>query len=114
MNEELAYLEALHTFKESIIHVDNLAKKGMELSRIKKRLQTLASVYCSLIDLESINSGESIQSTGKNLNKDLQGNMWMSCPECGKRLIRVDKCTEFCNLPMFCKRCKKEFMLNLR
>lgn len=114
MTEDMAYLKALHSFKETIVHVDNLAKKGMELSRVKKRLQTLASAYCSLIDLEAITSGEVKQSTGTNLDKDLKGNVWMSCPECGKHLIRVDKNTVFCNLPIFCKRCRKEFMLDLR
>lgn len=65
-----------------------------------------------------------IRQAGKKLGKDLQmgsesvkmivRNGWLSCPNCGnKRLLRLEAETEARRLPVYCRGCKTEFILDI-
>ena len=51
------------------------------------------------------------QKSGKLTVKD----GWVACPVCrrNRRLIRIDPNTEATDLPVFCRDCKSEIILNI-
>ena len=38
---------------------------------------------------------------------------WGLCPACGKHLVRLTADTRAYQLPVYCKRCKAEFIVNI-
>lgn len=40
---------------------------------------------------------------------------WISCPVCGRnhRLLRITDETEACGLPVYCRTCRSELILNI-
>lgn len=38
--------------------------------------------------------------------------LYITCPHCGKKLLRIDKDSQFKNIYVWCKICKKEIKLN--
>ncbi|WP_081579586.1 cysteine-rich KTR domain-containing protein [Oscillibacter ruminantium] len=40
---------------------------------------------------------------------------WISCPVCGRnhRLLRITDETEACGLPVYCRTCRSEIILNI-
>nr|DAO54892.1 MAG TPA: cysteine-rich protein [Caudoviricetes sp.] len=42
-------------------------------------------------------------------------NGWISCPVCGRnhRLLRITDETEACSLPVYCRTCRSEIILNI-
>lgn len=40
---------------------------------------------------------------------------WITCPECGRnhRLLRITDTTEARNLPVYCRTCRQEIILNI-
>lgn len=40
-------------------------------------------------------------------------NGWVMCPTCKGKTVKAGEKTHFENLPIFCKRCKKEFVADL-
>lgn len=40
---------------------------------------------------------------------------WITCPECGRnhRLLRITDTTEAKNLPIYCRTCRREIILNI-
>ncbi|MBR4026708.1 MAG: conjugal transfer protein [Lachnospiraceae bacterium] len=39
-------------------------------------------------------------------------NNWGLCPKCGKKCIKLNQDTILINYPMFCKVCKKEYLVS--
>lgn len=114
MNEEVVYIEALNSFSKSVCYADKMARNGAELPKIKTYLKKTINAYCILIDIDNIpvKKHEEKVMIQKKSNQNIKP--WILCPECGKRLIRLNPNTRFCNLPVFCKRCKKEYIMNPR
>ena len=54
---------------------------------------------------------QSLKKDGKLIVK----NGWVACPNCrrNKRLLRIDAETEAHDLPVYCKDCKTEVILNI-
>lgn len=54
---------------------------------------------------------QSVKSRGKLIVKD----GWVTCPVClrNKRLLRIDPDTEATALPVYCRDCKQEIILNI-
>lgn len=38
---------------------------------------------------------------------------WFACPACGKKLLRLESDTEARNLPVYCKSCHREIIVNI-
>lgn len=38
---------------------------------------------------------------------------WIACPQCGRNLIRIRPETESHNLPIFCRGCRTEILLDI-
>lgn len=40
---------------------------------------------------------------------------WITCPECGRnhRLLRITGSTEACCLPVYCRTCRREIILDI-
>ena len=38
---------------------------------------------------------------------------WISCPGCGKHLLRITTRTEAHELPVYCRGCRREIVLNI-
>ena len=38
---------------------------------------------------------------------------WLTCPKCGKRLLKVLPKTSALNLPLFCWKCRTETVVNI-
>ncbi len=38
---------------------------------------------------------------------------WLACPVCGKKLLRLEPDTEARNLPVYCKSCHREIIVNI-
>lgn len=41
------------------------------------------------------------------------GAQWLRCPHCGGKLLKRLPTTEARDLPLYCKRCKRESILNI-
>lgn len=41
---------------------------------------------------------------------------WITCPECGRnhRLLRITPETEANELPVYCRKCRREIVLNIK
>lgn len=39
---------------------------------------------------------------------------WLECPYCGKKLLKIHRNTIISGLPFMCKKCKQEFMIEIR
>jgi DNA-directed RNA polymerase subunit RPC12/RpoP len=37
--------------------------------------------------------------------------VWICCPDCGKKLFRIDKTSSCKNIYIWCKSCKKEILV---
>ena len=38
---------------------------------------------------------------------------WIDCPKCGRHLLRITRDTEAKRLPMYCRGCRTETILNI-
>ena len=53
--------------------------------------------------------------TGKNCDKLVVKDGWITCPICQRRLsfLRISDDTEAKDLPVYCRTCRKEIVLNI-
>lgn len=54
---------------------------------------------------------QSERKAGKLVTKD----GWLTCPECGRnhRLLRITDATEANSLPVYCRTCRREIILDI-
>lgn len=49
------------------------------------------------------------------MNKDMQHSHWLLCPICpNKTRIKLRKNTVLMNFPLFCPKCKKEMLIDVK
>ena len=49
------------------------------------------------------------------MNKDMQHSNWLLCPICqNKTRIKLRKNTVLMNFPLFCPKCKKEMLIDVK
>lgn len=52
--------------------------------------------------------------TGENKADKLDvKNGWISCPGCGRHLLRIEPATMARQLPVYCRGCRQEVILNI-
>ena len=58
--------------------------------------------------------GKALQSAEKSV-KLIVKDGWITCPECGRnhRLLRITDSTEASGLPIYCRTCRREVILNI-
>lgn len=117
------YYDTLDNFDTAVMKINNKAADGEEPKKIQGMFLKLLPAFIILCGGDgSIEKLQSIEEPKKRGPKPkpktvLQVNLktmngWGICPTCGKKCIRVKENTILVNYPMFCKACKRDYVVN--
>ena len=107
------YYDALDNFCSVVVKMNLYAMDGMAIKDIQRNLQKLAPAFLVLCGEEK---GQSAKKIGRPKTKPENTlpvrDRWGLCPTCGQKCIKVTDKTVLVNYPMFCKRCKRDYLVN--
>ena len=111
--EEVEYYKVLDGFAKSISGINYAARaEGQALPALRKKIQRTAPAFCVLSGMEQDARPPRRERQKRTYARLRDG--WIVCPNCGNRTVKANPDTRLENFPVFCKRCKKESVINLR
>lgn len=109
------YYDALDKLCSVVVKMNLYAIDGMPLKQLQKNFQKLAPVFLILCGEEKAQPAKKIGRPKKKPENTLPVNDgWGLCPTCGQKCIKVNDKTVLVNYPMYCKRCKRDYLVNWR
>ena len=109
-----SYVDVLYAFARAVVKLNDKAIDGEEPKLMKKRFESLAPAFIILcggdVDIPPKEKPKPKPKTVLQVNLQTKDG-WGMCPTCGKKCIRVHENTILVNYPMFCKACKREYMV---
>ena len=115
------YYDMLDSFDTAVMKINNKAADGEEPKKIQRMFLKLLPAFMLLCggdgSIEKLKIIKEPQKRGPKPKTVLQINLkimngWGICPTCGKKCIKVQDNTILVNYPMFCKFCKRDYMVN--
>lgn len=117
------YYDTLDNFDTAVMKINNKAADGEEPKKIQGMFLRLLPAFIILCGgdggIEKLQSIEEPKKRGPKPKPKtvLQVNLktidgWGICPTCGKKCIKVKENTILVNYPMFCKVCKRDYIVN--
>ena len=109
------YYEILDKLCSVVVKMNLYAIDGMPLKQLQKNFQKLAPVFLILCGEEKAQPMKAKGRPKKKPENRLPVNEgWGLCPTCGQKCIKVNDKTVLVNYPMYCKRCKRDYLVNWR
>ncbi len=105
------YYDALDKLSTTVVKMNLYAMDGMPLNKLQQNFQKLAPVFLLLCG-EDKPKGKKKPKKPENTLPVREG--WGLCPVCGKKCIRINEKTVLSDFPMFCKWCKRDYVVNWR
>ena len=109
------YYDALDNLCSVVVKMNLYAMDGMTIKDLQKNFQKLAPSFLVLCGEEKAEPPKKIGRPKKKPENTLPvQDGWGLCPTCGQKCIKVNDKTILENYQMFCKRCKRDYLVNWR
>lgn len=125
--EDVTYFNMLNKICSVFTRLNTMTMKhGIKRKTIQDELLKTLEAYGILVGIDikfmiedylritadiSKNKDEAAKQPKKINTKYVKGDC-VVCPDCGKRIMRLREDTYFSNLVVYCKRCKKEYVIS--
>ena len=107
------YYDMLDKLSNTVDILNWEAKNGETVKKLQKNFQKLAPVFLVLCGEEKAQPEKKIDRPQKKpKNTLLVHDGWGLCPTCGQKCIKINDKTVLENYQMFCKRCKRDHLVN--
>ena len=107
------YYDALDNLCSVVVKMNLYAMDGMTIKDLQKNFQKLAPVFLVLCGEKKAQPAKKIGRPKKKPENTLPvRDGWGLCPTCGTKCIKVNDQTVLENYPMYCKRCKRDYLVN--
>ena len=107
------YYDMLDKLSNTVDILNWEAKNGETVKKLQKNFLKLAPVFLVLCGEEKAEPAKKIGRPKKKPEKTLPvRDGWGLCPTCGQKCIKVNDKTILANYQMFCKRCKRDYLVN--
>ena len=106
------YYDVLYDFTKVVVKCNALASEGETDKILKNKFRKLLPVFILLCGGEVTEPPKKKPKPKTVLQVNLKvRDGWGLCPTCGKKCIKVHDNTILVNYPMFCKACKRDYMV---
>ena len=105
-----SYYDALDKLCSVVVKMNKYAMDGMEIKNLQQNFQKIAPVFLMLCGEEKAKPAKKIGRPKKDILR--VQDEWGLCPTCGKKCIKVKPETVLANYPMFCKVCKRDYLVS--